>query len=68
MNEKSVEYLIPGREDAAGCLTDSSRAENNTNDMFVKRTALRRYPPTRARPAKRRACPRVPIFILSTCK
>ena len=43
MNEKSVEYLIPGREDAAGCLTDSSRAENNTNDMFVKRTAFPAY-------------------------
>ena len=43
MNEKSVEYLIPGREDAAGCLTDSSRAENNTNDMFVKQTAFPAY-------------------------
>lgn len=43
MNEKSVEYLIPGREDAAGCLTDNSRAENNTNDMFVKRTAFLAY-------------------------
>lgn len=43
MNEKSVEYLIPGREDAAGCLTDSSQAENNTNDMFVTQTAFPTY-------------------------
>lgn len=44
MNEKSVEYLIPGREDAAGCLTDSSQAENNnTNDMFVTQTAFPAY-------------------------
>ena len=43
MNEKSVEYLIPGREDAAGCLTDSSQAENNTNDMFVTQTACPTY-------------------------
>lgn len=43
MNEKSVEYLIPGREDAAGCLTDSSQAENNTNDMFVTQTAFPVY-------------------------
>ena len=43
MNEKSVEYLIPGRENAAGCLTDSSQAENNTNDMFVTQTAFPTY-------------------------
>ncbi len=32
MNEKSVEYLIPGRADAAGCLTDSSKTESADAD------------------------------------
>ncbi len=43
MNEKNVEYLIPGREDAAGCLTDSSQAEKNTNDASAAWTAFPAY-------------------------
>lgn len=42
MNEKSVEYLIPGREDAAGCLTDSSKTEN-ADDASAEQTAFPAY-------------------------
>ena len=41
MNEKSVDYLIPGREDAAGCLTDSSQAKKD--DTSAAWTAFPTY-------------------------